>query len=358
MKKLVLSVMFLALCMVLSGQEEIFFYNPSFEDMPRPGKAPDGWYDCGFPGETPPDVQPDPTFSVSKPPYNGETYLGMVVRDNGTWEGISQKLEIPLDPDRCYNVSFFLARSELYISSSRTTKSTANYTTPAVLRIWGGDNSCDTSELLAISPVIINHRWVEYFFTLSPTQAWSYIKLEAYYNTPANFYYNGNILLDDASSLFVVDCDSTDITPILMNREGSTLKPDTISFKRPESLTEFEQIIISNGGNIQFDPNRQFLKKQPYFTEDGKEMFQNRYLHQIAEALNTYPGVQLVIAVKGVSSTSLYNNKLQDLKQTFEYLGINKRQFRIRAYHDLDDQHDWTYKDDRGNGLLIGYQFR
>lgn len=40
----------------------IHLNNPSFEDVPRPGQAPKGWYDCGdinFPLETPPDVHPN-----------------------------------------------------------------------------------------------------------------------------------------------------------------------------------------------------------------------------------------------------------------------------------------------------------
>ena len=62
--------------------------NPSFEDIPRNSRAPMGWTNCGFPAETPPDVHPDPMnqFQVGMTPQNGSTYLGMVVRDNDTWE--------------------------------------------------------------------------------------------------------------------------------------------------------------------------------------------------------------------------------------------------------------------------------
>jgi outer membrane protein OmpA-like peptidoglycan-associated protein len=192
----------------LVGQAEdpIYLINPSFEDMPRPGRAPSGWADCGFPGETPPDVQPDETFSVSKPAIHGNTYLGMVVRDNDTWESVSQPLSRPLQKGKCYEFSLFLARSELYISVSRTSEETANYTTPAKLRIYGGFGQCDKQYLLAETSVIINHRWLEYKFKLEPINNYTHIILEAFYNTPTLFPYNGNILVDNASPIVPISC--------------------------------------------------------------------------------------------------------------------------------------------------------
>ena len=162
----------------LWGQDEVItLQNPSFEDMPRPGKPPRNWFDCGFQGETPPDVQPDPTFSVSKMPVDGGTYLGMVVRDNDTWESVSQKLSSPLKKGKCYEFSLHLSRSELYISVSRTSDETANYTTPAKLRIYGGYGHCDKQFLLAETKVIINHRWLEYKFRFEPIEDYNYIIL-------------------------------------------------------------------------------------------------------------------------------------------------------------------------------------
>ena len=40
--------------------------NPSFEDYPQAGHPPGGWYDCGFAGETPPDINPTGQFKVSQ----------------------------------------------------------------------------------------------------------------------------------------------------------------------------------------------------------------------------------------------------------------------------------------------------
>lgn len=195
----------------MKGQDTLYLTNPSFEDYPRPGKPPTGWYDCGFPGETPPDVQPDATFSVSKPASHGDSYMGMVVRDNDTWESVSQRLERPLKKGNCYEFSMDLARSELYISVSRVSEETANYATPAKLRIYGGFGYCDKQYLLAESKLIINHRWLRYNFRFEPPADYSYLVFEVFYQTPTLFPYNGNVLLDNASGVREIPCEDETI---------------------------------------------------------------------------------------------------------------------------------------------------
>lgn len=193
----------------LSQGDAIYLTNPSFEDMPRHSKEPVGWYDCGgdrFPGESPPDVQPSGEFSVTKPANHGSTYLGMVVRDNDTWEAVSQKLSRPLKRGQCYEFSIDLARSELYISLSRANNEQANYITPAKLRIWGGFGHCDKQFLLDESGMVGKYQWMKYNFKFEPIADFSYITLEAFYETPTLFPYNGNILVDNASPIQPIPC--------------------------------------------------------------------------------------------------------------------------------------------------------
>ncbi|NJK83344.1 MAG: hypothetical protein HC912_05515 [Saprospiraceae bacterium] len=140
MAKYIIATMLVAVSLSLNAQSAtvIELTNSSFEDFPRISKPPRGWYDCGFNNESPPDVHPvldGGEFRVMNDPQDKETYLGLVVRDNDTWESVAQRLIIPLKAGKCYTFSIYVARSITYESQSRVTGERANYATPARLRI-------------------------------------------------------------------------------------------------------------------------------------------------------------------------------------------------------------------------------
>lgn len=197
---------------LLFGQEEepITLHNPSFEDLPRAGKAPRSWFDCGrinFPSETPPDTHPSGQFLVKTLPQDGVSYLGLVVRENESWEAVSQRLSTPLTPDMCYDFSLYLARSQYYRSKIRGKEEDVNFTAPLKLRIWGGTGYCNKAELLDESKLVINHNWKNYRFEFKPKQRHTYIIIEAFFQTPAIVPPNGNILIDNASAIIPRRCD-------------------------------------------------------------------------------------------------------------------------------------------------------
>ncbi len=193
---------------------DIFLQNGSFEGTPTCCQPPSGWTDCGFKGETPPDIQPalnqdnQPFFNVTKKAIHGNTYLGMVVRENDTYERVSQRLIQPLQKGNCYAFSIMLCRSDTYLSASNRSEPTnlKQFTQPVILRIWGGEAYCNQKQLLAESPLIENTDWKKYEFELQPNFDLTYFELEAFYKTPVLFPYNGNILLDGASHLTVIPC--------------------------------------------------------------------------------------------------------------------------------------------------------
>ena len=124
--------------------------NPSFEDIARASLPPKGWIDCGFPNESPPDVQPSGAWEVYRPAYHGYTYLGMVTRENDTWEAVGQRLNFPLLKDHCYTFSIFLCSSSEYWSAVAPDSVAnreflpddlpkKNFDQAIKLRIWGGD---------------------------------------------------------------------------------------------------------------------------------------------------------------------------------------------------------------------------
>lgn len=208
--KLIIVFLFLFLNQNLAvSQQVIKLQNPSFEDTPRHSKPPTYWDYCGDSNESPPDVQPKGGFGVSKEAANGNTYLGMVVRDNNTWEAVGQSLSEPLNAEQCYDFSLFLARSNRYISVSRTTEGEVHYTTPIKIRIWGGNNPCSSSEILAETDLIGHTDWLKYNFRFHTKEAVQYLIIEAYYGGIALNPYNGNILIDAASDIVAVDCDTS-----------------------------------------------------------------------------------------------------------------------------------------------------
>ena len=192
-----------------SQVDTIYLDNPSFEDTPRHSKPPRGWFDCGFPGESPPDVHPsydqDGFFNVKVLPLRGSTYMGMVVRDNDTWEMVSTKLSAKLKAGEIYKQSIHLCRSELYVSLSRLTLEPVNYTTPVKLRIWGGVGHCARNQLLVETAAVVNTSWMRYDLYFKPDEDYQYLFFEAFYVTPTLYPYNGNILLDEASAIVRMD---------------------------------------------------------------------------------------------------------------------------------------------------------
>jgi hypothetical protein len=186
----------------------ILLANPSFEGNVGYGVLPGGWFSCAFNAESPPDTHPVPEghFGVTQKPKDGVSYLGMVVRDNGTTELVSHKLQQPFLAGQCYSLSVHLCKSEHLRSRSRLTNFDADYDNPTVLRIWGGASPCGKKELLAVSPPIGHTAWVKYSFLVKSLETLQYLSLEAYYVEGSSRVYNGNILIDDFSPILPIDC--------------------------------------------------------------------------------------------------------------------------------------------------------
>ncbi len=197
-----------------SKKEVIHLQNPSFEDIvPRQGQAPPKWFNCGEPSESPPDVQPG-KYNVVKNPKHGNTYLGLVARDNGSHECVSQRLSTHLKAGSCYKFNLWLCRSEIYLSKSSVTLQDANYSTPCVINIYGGSDYSVKTQLLSVSKEISNIDWKESSFELKPNQDISYIIIEASHKKPVLFPYNGNILVDFASDIVPIKCEEKQIAKV------------------------------------------------------------------------------------------------------------------------------------------------
>lgn len=184
------------------AQDTIKLNNPSFEqDRPGIGKVPESWIDLGSKDMTPVDIQPG-IWNVRLAAQDGQSYVGMVVRDNNTWEGIGQILDGVLEQGSTYTFSLWLAKSNTYTSATPLSNGEeVIFKAPTVLKIWGYNTESKAEELLAESQVIGIEKWTKYQFILMPQFAdYNEIDLMAYYS-PGHENECGNLLIDNCSAI-------------------------------------------------------------------------------------------------------------------------------------------------------------
>ena len=135
-----------------------------------------------------PDILPG-SWGVYMEPVDGETYVGLITREDGSFESIGQKLSKPFLANECYKFTVDLARSNTY----------ANYNLPIRLKIWGGTTRCAKDQLLVETETVKHIDWKNYTLQFTAKQSYSYIIIEAYYAEGVYFPYQGNILMDNIS---------------------------------------------------------------------------------------------------------------------------------------------------------------
>lgn len=228
------------------SQDTIRLVNPSFEGPPRHSSQPPGWMDCGSSEQSPPDTHPAGAWGVSKKAYHGNTYLGMVTRNDATWESVGQPLEIQLTTNQCYEFSAVMCMSEEYLSPTRMDQlNTYSFTTPVVLRVWGSNFPCKGEELLGESAEVDNTDWMRYNFKVKASRPYRFIILEAFYKTPVLMEYNGNILVDNLSDLIPIECNARIIPKeVPQNIEKSLSKDTSTGSKTNQNKTQ-----VASSGN-------------------------------------------------------------------------------------------------------------
>jgi len=203
MYRIVILVFF---CCSELGSQEIHLKNPSFEGKPEKGMLNKDWADVGFvnyPTYSPPDVHGTETDFWDNPKRDaahGKTYLGLMVREDGSNEGLSQRLSSPLLVAESYLAKLSLAKSSRILSPSVYSNELSNYNKPAILRIIGYDQDYKPY-LLACSPPITHEEWQEYTFVLEPEVEILTIGIEAFFTTKTLFEYNGNLLVDNITPI-------------------------------------------------------------------------------------------------------------------------------------------------------------
>lgn len=171
----------------LQAQKNIHFNNPSFEGEPADATVPVGWLPCEE--GTTPDILPG-FWGVYREASEGDTFLGLITRADGTWESITQRLDKTLNKDECFKFSVDLARSPTYNQYNRLIK----------LRVWGSSYKCDKDQLLLETAIIDHTFWKTYEVNFYAEKPINYIIFEAFYDE-GSYQHPGNILLDNLSSI-------------------------------------------------------------------------------------------------------------------------------------------------------------
>jgi outer membrane protein OmpA-like peptidoglycan-associated protein len=317
--KIIRAVVLLALPISAWGQvgTQFYFANPSFEGDPGAGIDIPGWYNCGPGSESPPDLQPG-FFGVRTPARNGSTYLGLVVRQTGTWESVGQRLSQPLAANQCYEFSLDLRRDTSYESplGKSLDPRAVRFTTPVKVIIWGGNGFCHKGEVLYQSSAIIHPRWLTYNCRISPKKGtWSHIIIEAYYNSNDPFnptlpiYANGNVLIDNASPIKQVVC-GPEKMPEPGKRPALTKKgpdkPTTVVTAKPSPVVTETPKRAKRGKTFRLDV---YFKANEYTFDLGTS---EKSLEELYSLLKNNSDVSVEIG--GHTNNLLYPNEARALE--------------------------------------------
>jgi len=195
----------------LSAQDTINLINPSFEGTPVLTKNNvlelNGWKDLSIFHNSPIDIQPG-LFEVDLPPQHGKNYVSLVTRENQSWEVIGQELPQALLANNRYAFSVHLAQSESFRSHITARDEMKSFNQPVQLRILASHSSKHNhkdGQLLASSTLIDHNDWKKYIFEFVPDADYKYLIFEAFFETPSLSAYNGHLLIDHCSPIFLLE---------------------------------------------------------------------------------------------------------------------------------------------------------
>ena len=135
-----------------------------------------------------PELRPNITAS------DGDWYVGLVC-DGGNIETFGQHLSAPFTAGVNYSFQVDLAHSVGGYADGNAWE----LDKPGILKIYGGESSCDaTEQLLWQSPPIDHADWKTYEITFTPTLAWSHIHITTAGKTEGGCeVLKSNLLLDN-----------------------------------------------------------------------------------------------------------------------------------------------------------------
>ena len=179
--------------------DTIYIMEPSFEDVSDENEAY-YWTNCGDAKELifPIFNNGDEQFDVTAKSFEGDYFIGLVVRENGTTEGLSQYLHEPLLAGKIYHFSVLLQAPEVF------TYHTTDFAHPIVFEVYGSSDACSLDELLAFTEPVTKQEWMQFDFTLEPTEDFNWLTLRVGFMDNQEPY-NGSVLMDYVSDIIEIE---------------------------------------------------------------------------------------------------------------------------------------------------------
>ncbi len=168
---------------------QIYLNNASFEGEPMDASVPIGWFPCN--DRTTPDILPGP-WGVFLEASEGETFVGLITREDGSFETIGQRLKEPLRAGECYLFTLDVGHSNTYAGN--------RYAGPLKLRVYIGPVKASKAQLIYESDFIEEEEWTTVAIKFNPQNDAHFIRMEAFYSE-GPFSYRGNILIDNISPI-------------------------------------------------------------------------------------------------------------------------------------------------------------
>ncbi len=314
------------------SQDIIVLKNPSFEDPLGQLDNSSEWTDCGFEDESPPDIQPSGMWMPHPiAAFDGMTYLGMVTRDNETWESVGQKLSKPIKQGEHYLFSLHLAKSNEYISGSRIRNvGKVTYNTPLIINIWGGREKCDFADLLASSPVVDHTDWKKYDFIFVPDEDWDHLIIEAYYSDDSLDPSLGNILVDNCSSIVKTSFDKGSIVKSEKSINNKALYEAIIEYTKAfklRSKTETPSTMMVLYNLHKFEAEIKSVGLNTYISRHSKnDIWKSISLLQeinLENSANTL--IETMNIIKGDSHTDLTTTEIEMIGKSNDFFQNNLR---------------------------------
>lgn len=173
----------------VTAQRVIAVQNPSFEKDQL-------WHSCIFAAKH---------FSENQSEDNrNNSAHNMVSQSDGTFEGISQRLNLVIQKDNCYQFTFYARRDSDYIHNPLDTTVDHAASNPLYLYIYGAEGNCGFGELIAAPLIITSHQWTKYVVTLQSQSDWTHLNL--YAMRADNKSYNGYVLFHQQGPILPTYC--------------------------------------------------------------------------------------------------------------------------------------------------------